>query len=81
MFNPYIFSKIRVDRHYWIEHLPHSPKNGVETIKVASLAQVGAPVVDMQVAGHWKSSQMPVPYATAELTERGAIARLKDGKR
>ena len=45
-----------------------------------SLAQAGASVVDMQVAGRWKSSQMPVRYAKAELAERGAIARFKYGK-
>ena len=44
-----------------------------------SLAQAGATVVDMQVAGRWKSSQMPAHYAKAELAERGAIARFKDG--
>ena len=46
-----------------------------------SLAQAGATLVDMQVAGRWKSSQMPAHYAKAELAERGAIARYKDGKR
>ena len=46
-----------------------------------SLAQAGATVVDMQVAGRWKSSQMPAHYAKAELAESGAIARFKDGKR
>ena len=46
-----------------------------------SLAQAGATVVDMQVAGRWKSSQMPAHYAKAELAERGAIAQFKDGKR
>ena len=46
-----------------------------------SLAQAGATVVDMQVAGRWKSSQMPAHYAKAELAERGAIARFKEGKR
>ena len=46
-----------------------------------SLAQAGATVVDMQVAGRGKSSQMPAHYAKAELAERGAIARFKDGKR
>ena len=46
-----------------------------------SLAQAGTPVVDMQVTGRWKSSQMPAHYAKAELAERGAIARFKDGKR
>ena len=45
-----------------------------------SLAQAGATVVDMQVAGRWKSSKMPAHYAKAELAERGAIARFKDGK-
>ena len=45
-----------------------------------SLAQAGATVVDMQVAGRWKSAQMPAHYAKAELAERGAIARFKDGK-
>ena len=43
-----------------------------------SLAQAGASVVDMQVAGRWKSSQMPAHYAKAELAERGAIARFKE---
>ena len=46
-----------------------------------SLAQVGATVVDMQVAGRWKSAEMPAHYAKAELAERGAVARFKDGKR
>ena len=44
-----------------------------------SLAQAGATVVDMQVAGRWKSAQMPAHYAKAELAERGAIARFKEG--
>ena len=43
-----------------------------------SLAQAGATVVDMQVAGRWKSSQMPAHYVKAELAERGAIARCSD---
>ena len=46
-----------------------------------SLAQAGATVVDMQVAGRWKSAEMPAHYAKAELAERGAVARFKDGKR
>ena len=46
-----------------------------------SLAKAGASVVDMQVAGRWKSAQMPAHYAKAELAEWGAIARFKDGKR
>ena len=46
-----------------------------------SLVQASATIVDMQVAGRWKSSHMPAHYAKAELAERGAIARFKDGKR
>ncbi len=42
-----------------------------------SLAKAGASVVEMQVAGRWKSPQMPAHYACAELADRGAIARLK----
>ena len=32
---------------------------------VVSLAQAGVTVVDMQIAGRWKSSQMPAHYAKA----------------
>lgn len=42
-----------------------------------SLAQAGASVVEMQVAGRWKSPQMPAHYAKAELAAQGAIARFK----
>ena len=45
-----------------------------------SLAQAGASVVNMQVAGRWKSPRMPAHYARAELVEQGAIARFKYGK-
>ena len=45
-----------------------------------SLAQAGASVVDMQTAGRWADPKMPAHYAKAELAERGAIARFKDGK-
>ena len=45
-----------------------------------SLVQVGASVVDMQVAGRWKSSQMPAHYAKTELAEREAIARFRERK-
>ena len=45
-----------------------------------SLAQAGASVVNMQVAGRWKSPQMPAHYARAELVEQGAIARYKYAK-
>ena len=55
----------------------------VTPFESVSLAQAGASVVDMQVAGRWKSSTMPAHYAKAELAERGAIARFKEkrGKR
>ena len=55
--------------------------HSVRVGSAVSLAQAGATVVDMQVAGRWKSSEMPAHYAKAELAERGAIARFKDGKR
>ena len=45
-----------------------------------SLARAGATVVDMQTAGRWQSPSMPAHYAKAELAERGAVARFKDGK-
>ncbi len=45
-----------------------------------SLAKAGASVVDLQVAGRWKNSQMPAHYARAEMAERGAIARYKEKK-
>ena len=50
----------------------------------ATISQAGASVVDMQVAGRWKSSTMPAHYACAQEAERGAVARLrynKGGKR
>ena len=45
-----------------------------------SLAKAGASVIDLQVAGRWKNSQMPAHYARAEMAERGAIARYKENK-
>ena len=45
-----------------------------------SLAQSGASLVDIQVAGRWKDPGMPAHYARAQLSERGAIARFKDRK-
>ena len=45
-----------------------------------SLAQARASVVDMQTAGRWQSADMPAHYASAELTEPGAVARFKYGK-
>ena len=54
--------------------------NSLRIGTTVSLAQSGASLVDIQVAGRWKSSQMPAHYAKAELAGRGAIARFKDGK-
>ena len=45
-----------------------------------SLAQRGASLVDIQVAGRWKYPGMPAHYARAQFAEKGAIARFKDGK-
>ena len=45
-----------------------------------ALAQMGASLVDIQVAGRWKDPGMPAHYARAQFAERGAIARFKDGK-
>ena len=45
---------------------------------VVSFTQAGASVVEMQVAGRRKSSQMPVHYAKVKLAEWGAIARFKE---
>ena len=45
-----------------------------------SLAQAGATVVEMQIAGRWKDPDMPAYYARAQLSSQGAIARYKDGK-
>ena len=43
-----------------------------------SLAQHGATVVEMQLAGRWKSPSMPAHYARAQLSEKGAIAKFKE---
>ena len=43
-----------------------------------ALVQAGASVVEMHIAGRWKSSQMPAHYAKSELAERGAIAKYKE---
>ena len=45
-----------------------------------SLAKAGASLVEMQVAGRWKSPNMPAHYAKAELVEQGAVARYRYGK-
>ena len=43
----------------------------------STLSQAGATIVDMQVAGRWKSSQMPAHYAKAELAEQGRLRGLR----
>ena len=69
---------------YWAEEAGVEGFISGHSLRVGSavsLAQAGASVVDMQVAGRWKSSTMPAHYAKAELVERGAIARFKEKKR
>ena len=45
-----------------------------------SMAVGGATLVDMQIAGRWKSAQMPARYARYQLAERNAVARLRYGR-
>ena len=45
-----------------------------------SLAAAGASLVDMQIAGRWKSPSMPAHYASGQLAAHGAIARFRYGK-
>ena len=56
------------------------PNRAWKDSSAVSLARAGASVVDMQTAGRWQSPSMPAHYAKAELAERGAVARFKDGK-
>ena len=44
-----------------------------------SLAAAGAGIVEMQVAGRWKSERQPGRYARNQLAGRGAVARLRYG--
>ena len=46
-----------------------------------SLAEAGASLVDLQLAGRWTSPQMPAHYAKNQLAARGAIARLRHNHR
>ena len=46
----------------------------------SAVSLAGASVVDTQTAGRWQSPSMPAHYAKAELAERGAIARFKEGE-
>ncbi len=44
-----------------------------------SLAGAGASLVEMQLAGRWRSPCMPGRYARGQLAKRGAVARLRYG--
>ena len=44
-----------------------------------SLANAGASLVEMQVAGRWRSPAMPALYAQGQLAKQGAVARLRYG--
>ncbi|MYF30015.1 MAG: tyrosine-type recombinase/integrase [Gammaproteobacteria bacterium] len=44
-----------------------------------SLVEEGASLVDVQVAGRWKSSSMPAYYVRNQEASRGAVARLRGG--
>jgi len=46
-----------------------------------SLALGGATLVDMQIAGRWRSPQMPAAYAKEQLAGRNAVARIRYGCR
>ena len=74
----------RRQRIYWSELAGVEGFISGHSLRVGSavsLAKAGASVVDMQVAGRWKSSTMPAHYAKAELAERGAIARFKEKRK
>ena len=44
-----------------------------------SLANAGASLVEMQVAGRWLSPVMPALYVQGQLAKQGAVARLRYG--
>ena len=44
-----------------------------------SLATAGASLVEMQLAGRWRSPAMPGRYAQGQIAHRGAVARLRYG--
>ena len=44
-----------------------------------SLVEEGASLVDLQVAGRWKSPSMPAYYVRNQEASRGAVARLRRG--
>ena len=45
-----------------------------------SLVERGATLPELQIEGRWRSPSMPAYYARAQLSKKGAIARLKDRK-
>lgn len=44
-----------------------------------SLASAGASLVEMQLAGRWRSPAMPGRYAQGQLAQHGAVAKLRYG--
>lgn len=46
-----------------------------------SLAGKGTTIVDMQIAGRWKDSNMPAYYSRDQQVAKSPIAHFKDGKR
>ena len=46
-----------------------------------SLASAGASLVDLQTSGRWRDPKMPAHYAAGQLAGRGAVARLRYGRR
>ena len=45
-----------------------------------SLASAGASLVEMQLAGRWRSPVMPGRYAQGQIAKQGATARLRYGE-
>ncbi len=54
--------------------------NSLRVGGVQSLAAAGASLVEMQLAGRWRSPVMPVRYAQEKPAGRGAVARLRYGR-
>lgn len=45
-----------------------------------SLASAGASLVEMQLAGRWRSPAMPGRYAQGQIAKQGAVAKLRYGR-
>jgi len=45
-----------------------------------SLANAGASLVEMQLAGRWRSPAMPGRYAQGQIAKQGAVAKLRYGR-